>query len=318
MALRGAKCEHSQVGHPDLATVLRTGPFHAALRAAIEVRGLALQRIQVRLAEQGLHVGLTTLSYWQQGRSRPERRDSLRAVSALEGILGLPPTALTVLLGPPRPRGRGVGLPAGAFRYAELFTPVTTLDRMLADLDNPADGRLHTVSLFEDVDIGSGHNAWRRRCLQVLAAHQEADRYVTIFHADPGAEVGQIEITARANCRVGRVGRDHDSRLIVAELLFDRMLRVGDTAIIDYEFVDHSGVACHEYHRGVRFPTRQFVLQVRFDGGALPVRCYRYTRRHVSGPETSREELTLSGHHTVHVVEPDIRPGIVGIRWDWS
>jgi hypothetical protein len=304
--------------HEDIATVLRTGPFHLALRAAIEMRGLALQRIQARLAEQGLNVGVTTLSYWQQGRRRPERRDSLRAVTALEEILGLPPAALTVLLGPPRPRGRGVGLPAGARRYAELIDPAAALDRMLADLDSPADGRLHTLSLFEEVEIGPQRDAHRRRCLHVVSAHQEVDRYVTIYHADPGARADLIELRALANCRVGRVRRDVDTGLVVGELLFDRVLRIGDTVVIEYEFVDGSGAECFEYHRGVRFPTRQFVLQVRFDPRALPVRCYRYRQRHIAGPESSREELTLSGYHTVHFVEPDAQPGVTGIRWDWS
>jgi hypothetical protein len=302
----------------DLATVLRTGPFHLALRAAIDARGLALQRIQARLAEQGLNVGVTTLSYWQQGRRRPERRDSLRAVAALEEILGLPPAALTVLLGPRRPRGPGVGLPPGARRYAELIDPAEALDRMIAGLDNPADGRLHTLSLFEQLEVGAKRDAWRRRCLHVVSAHQEVDRYVTIYHADPGARVDLIDVRAVANCRAGRVRRDLASGLVVAELLFDRVLRIGDTAIIEYEIVDESGARCAEYHRGVRFPTRQFVLQVRFHADALPVRCYWYRQRHIAGPETFREELTLSGYRTVHIVEPDVQPGIVGIRWDWD
>src|SRR5690242_20344546 len=108
----------------ELSVLLRTGPSHLALRAAIDARGLALQRIQHRLAEQGVSVGVATLSYWQSGRRRPE---SLPAVQALEGILGLPSGALTTLLGP-----RGV--PAGGRRYADLMFSGDEIERMVAEL----------------------------------------------------------------------------------------------------------------------------------------------------------------------------------------
>ncbi|MGY0233549.1 hypothetical protein [Longispora urticae] len=306
------------MGRDDLTAVLRSGPFHLALRAAIEARGLALQRIQFRLAEQGLHVGVATLSYWQQGRRRPERQDSLRAVTALEEILGLPPAALTVLLGPPRPRGRGVGLPPGARRYAELISPVSALDRMLAELDSPADGRLHTVSLFEDIDIGADRSGLRRRCLHVVKAHQEVDRYVTIFQGDEGCDPFLIEVVPLANCRLGRTRRDVASGIVVAELLFDRTLRIDETHILEYEYRDASGVECRDYHRGVRFPTGQLTVQVRFAPEVMPVRCYRYNQRYLNGPDIERTELTVTGHRTIHLIATEVPPGIVGIRWDWE
>lgn len=58
----------------ELAQVLHTGPFHLALRTAFSVRGLPLQRVQHHLAHRGVKVGVTSLSYWQQGpgaRSAP-------------------------------------------------------------------------------------------------------------------------------------------------------------------------------------------------------------------------------------------------------
>ncbi|XVQ83159.1 hypothetical protein ACQP2K_30595 [Microbispora siamensis] len=99
----------------DLRAALRDGPFHVALRAAVEARGLTLEdRLRHRLEERGLRVGTTSLSYWQQGLRRPERAESLRAVRALEEILALPPRSLTDLLGPPMPRGRGGDGPGDA------------------------------------------------------------------------------------------------------------------------------------------------------------------------------------------------------------
>src|ERR1043165_877089 len=90
--------------HP-LAEVLRHGPFHVALRAAIDARGLGLDRLQHRLAERGLRVSTTSLSYWQHGRTQPEKPNSIAAVGVLEEILGVPANALVSLLGPRRARG---------------------------------------------------------------------------------------------------------------------------------------------------------------------------------------------------------------------
>jgi hypothetical protein len=61
------------------------------------------------------------------------------------------------------------------------------------------------------------------------------------------------------------------------------------------------------------------VLQVRFDEAALPVRCRRFTQASAGAPRGGRSDLTLSGRHrTVHLVEQGVRPGILGIDWDWA
>ncbi|MBB4688093.1 transcriptional regulator [Amycolatopsis jiangsuensis] len=91
---------------PGLERLLETGPFAEALRAAIRARGLGLERIRYRLRDRGTSLSLATLSHWQSGRCRPERRDSLLALRNLEDILGVPDGALRRLVGPPRSRGR--------------------------------------------------------------------------------------------------------------------------------------------------------------------------------------------------------------------
>ena len=89
--------QHADVA-AELETVLQGGPFHVALRAAIAARGLPLQRVQHHLFRYGVKVGVTSLSYWQQGARRPQRPESLRAVRALEEILRLPEESLIRLL----------------------------------------------------------------------------------------------------------------------------------------------------------------------------------------------------------------------------
>ncbi|WP_199431287.1 transcriptional regulator [Qaidamihabitans albus] len=98
-------------GAPGLESLLATGPFAEALRAAIRRRGLGLERIQYRLRACGVPVSLATLSHWQSGRCRPERPESLAALRCLEEVLGVPRGSLVRLL-PRRERAYGYRHPA--------------------------------------------------------------------------------------------------------------------------------------------------------------------------------------------------------------
>src|SRR2546423_6694910 len=83
-----------------------TGRFPRALRSAIQASGLSLNRIQYRLRERGCGVSSATLSYWQSGRRRPTRHESVLVVSTLEEVLRVPTGTLTALLDPPGVRRR--------------------------------------------------------------------------------------------------------------------------------------------------------------------------------------------------------------------
>ncbi|MET7800680.1 hypothetical protein [Streptomyces decoyicus] len=303
---------------PDLAQLLRTGPFHLALRSALTERGLALTRVQHKLAQRGVTIGVTSLSYWQQGARRPQRPESLRAVRALEEVLELPAYSLHRLLGPEgltpeaeRPAARS---------YRSLMAPATALRQLFAELEAPADGGLHTVGHHERVRIGPERRLLARESLQVVRAHRDGvDRYVAIHRGDPGCDPSRVRVRAAENCRLGRVRGHAEAGMVVAELLFDARLRAGDTHVFGYAFEDGSGGPSTEYLRGFSFAGGQYVLQVRFDEAALPVRCCRFAQTSAGAPRSGRQELTLSGRHrAVHLVEQGVRPGILGIAWDWG
>ncbi|MDF3293485.1 hypothetical protein P3G67_30590 [Streptomyces sp. RB6PN23] len=297
----------------DLAEALRTGPFPVALRTALAARGLALNRVQHRLAQRGIRVGVTSLSYWQRGIRRPDRPESLRAVTALEEVLELPAHALTRLLGP-RTAEQPVARP-----YRTVLAPASALEALLAGLEAPADGGLHTVVHYERVHIGAHRELLFRDSHHVVRAHRDGvDRYLTIHQGDPGCDVERIRVTAVDNCRVGRVRRHADSGVVVAELLFDARLRTGDTAVLGYRFEDGTGAPSDEYVRGFTYGGGDYVLQIAFAREALPVRCRRFTRASPGAARTGLVELTLNAHRTVHLVEPEVRAGVLGITWDWD
>jgi hypothetical protein len=302
-----------------VATALRTGPFDLALRAAIESRGLTLDRLRTRLAQDGLRVAVTTLSYWQRGLRRPERPESLRVVSALEGILGLPPHSLTVLLGPRRPRGAAVRSARWPHPYAEIMRLPGDLTALLAELDSPAAGKLQVVSEYNCVTVGPGREMTSLGVRLVVRSHHDGvDRALVIYDGEPGEDMERAEITAGDSCRLGRLRRDPIAGAVAAELLFDRTIRLGETHLFSYGVRTNTDRERTEYVGAFRFPAGQYVLRVRFDPAALPVQVHRFTARFAGGEESETAELTLDADHAVHLVETALPPGTAGIRWAWS
>lgn len=305
-------------GTAELSRLLRGGPFHLALRAALAARGLPLHRVQHRLAARGIKVGVTSLSYWQQGARRPRHPESLRAVTALEQILELPDGALVRLLDLPGP-GPRPARPA-ARPYRALFSMGGTVEQLLDGMELPADGGLHSLTHHERVRIGPGGEMRTRESQQIVRAHRDGvDRYLAVHHGDPGCDASRIEVTAYENCRTGRVRRHREAAVVVAELLFDARLRRGDTYVFGYGIEDGTGARSGEYVRGFSYAGGQYMLQVRFDEAALPVRCRRFARTGPQAPRTGLADLTPSGRHrAVHLVEQSVRRGILGIAWDWD
>ncbi|SHI27963.1 hypothetical protein [Streptomyces sp. 3214.6] len=305
----------------ELQTALRGGPFHVALRAAIAARGLPLQRVQHHLSRYGVKVGVTSLSYWQQGARRPQRPESLRAVRALEEILHLPEESLIRLLAEPDGGGGTAGAGQSAGRtYRSLLEASGILERLLGELECPVDGGLHTLGHHERVRIGARRELLGRESQHIVRAHRDGvDRFVAVHHGDPGCTPERMTVHALENCRAGRVRRHHDTGVLVAELLFDTRLRAGDTFLFRYGVEDGTAGASREYVRGFGSAGGQYALQIRFDEHALPVRCHRFTQHSAAAPRSGRQELPFSGRHrSVHLVEPRVRSGMVGIGWDWD
>lgn len=311
--------QHADVATAELDSALRGGPFHVALRAAIAARGLPLQRVQHHLSRHGVRVGVTSLSYWQQGARRPQRPESLRAVRALEEILQLPEESLIRLLAEAEedsPERR----PA-ARSYRALLEASGVLDRLLAELDQPSpDSGVHILGHHELIRVGTHRELAGRESHHIVRAHRDGvDRFVAVHYGDPGCAPARMTVHALENCRTGRVRTHHDTGLLVTEVLFDTRLRAGDTHLFRYGVEDGTAGVSREYVRGFGSAGGQYALQVRFDAAALPVRCHRFTQHSPAAPRGGRQELALSGrHHSVHLVEPRARTGMLGIGWDWE
>lgn len=302
----------------ELAEVLQKGPFSRALHLAIEASGLSLDRIQYRLAQRGVKVSLTTLSYWRHGRSRPERPDSLRGVHILEEVLRLPANSLMSLLGPRRPRGRWLSHTPGSLDTERLWESPDGLTKLLERLEVPSTAQLTRLSVHDTYLLGADRSEKSLRVREVVRAEvDKVSRHFLYYRGDDPDRPAPL-ITSTRYCRLGRVRFDPDSNFMVAELVLDRVLSAGDTTIMEFELECQSTTPAHFYDRRFRTPARDYVLQVHFDPSMVPARCFRYHRQLANAPEQDVQELWVGASNTAHFVSLDVSPGIYGVRWDWD
>lgn len=291
--------------------------FAEALAKAVAASGLSLERIQHHLELRGVQVSLSTLSYWRRGRSRPERPESLQAVAALEEILKLAPGTLTGSLGDKRPRGRWVERAAaleGIWQAAAI-----DLGRAIAEVDRLVPSPAKYVSVRDLTVIGPDRREVEMRTTSVIEAFEDGvDRFLVAKTADE-TDRSPGEIFAGKSCRVGRVRRDDEHKLLVAEIILDRVLRAGETALVDLRYATDSSADSTVAERTFVRPLRDYVLEVEFHPDAVPVRCHGFSRSAPDAPDVDTGELWIGTTATTHLVVHEAQAGFVhGIRWEWE
>ena len=299
---------------------LQAGSFDSALREAVRARGLTLDRLRSHLARRGISVGLSSLSDWQHGRSRPGSPKSLQAVNALEEILGLHRNTLIGLLAkaqPPdtwnRARSRSVvkrGLDESKSPFAELLRDFAGA---------PADDGLDIVTRHQIVKVDTQRRSAGVLTRSVVRAKRDGvDRYLVRFTGDPGCDLSRVSFSDMENCRLGRIRRHPTEPVLVAEMLFDEVLSAGETWVYQYRIADPSGGAtCEEFGHGFVRPESQYILEIRFDPHVLPTDVHAYTRPTLNAPRRRTGTLSLNRHHGVHLVASDVCAGLIGIAWSW-
>jgi hypothetical protein len=144
------------------------------------------------------------------------------------------------------------------------------------------------------------------------------DRQIVVHQGEPGCDITLITPCGLTGCRTGRVARDADAGALLGELLLDRTLNVGDTAVVHYEIVDRNGLPSTQYYRFHEWPGTHHVLEIQFDRDAMPVRVDEFRRPHSNSPDTVHRELMMTPDGRVHVLAPSTDRGIIGITWEWD
>ena len=301
--------------------------FAGALRQAIQSSGLTLERIRHRLGRRGLTVSVATLSYWQRGRSRPRSRT---VVVALEEILQVPSGSLTELLddpahavapvrGPAVRGGGGAGQPNAGERgrgVRDLWPDPERYACLVGQLDRSGDHRLERLSIHDVFRLDEARRSWTLSVRTVLrAAGDDIDRVVCVHQTGAGAggdPAGPVDVRY---CRPGRIRAE--GGLVAFELVFDRVLSTGDTAVVEYELGPVGQPAPDGYDRRFSHPVHDYVALVQFDGDRLPARCYGFTAESSTSPRRRLGELWIGTSGSANLAVGAVRRGIVGIEWEW-
>ncbi|MEC3979958.1 hypothetical protein [Amycolatopsis sp. H20-H5] len=289
--------------------------FASALHGAILARGLTLERLVHRLAERGFTLSTATLSYWSRGRSRPERPESLAALSALEEILEVPGDSLRGrLVGRVR---RGRAGPGHAVPLTELWgTAAEDVDDMIAQVGLPPEHR-RVLSFHERYELdANGTELFCRVIIVLEATSGNADQMMLVFRDDAGGS-SLPSIIPVNGVRLGRVGRDESTHVLVAQLWFEQSLVKGERTVAEYELeFGPGGKRSLMCERRFTAPIRQYVLEIGFDPAAVPVR-FRAADEPADAEHTDRP-LSADGTNTVRQIWLDRPPGIYRIDWEWD
>ncbi|NUR26496.1 MAG: hypothetical protein HOV83_11725 [Catenulispora sp.] len=206
--------------------------FAAVFDSAVADSGLTLERLQDRLAAEGVRISLATLSYWRRGRSLPEREQSLVAVRQLERILVLKPGAPTNVIGPKASRGRWTGRPPGTLERRRLWPAARAL---FTEFDAPPDGQVPFWSVHDQLVLdAAGQERLLRVRMTAEAVASGVSRILVYYQSDSPAHPVPRHIDVRF-CRLGLVRTDSASGLTVAELLLDHRLAQGEVAAVEYD-----------------------------------------------------------------------------------
>ncbi|MEU4804558.1 hypothetical protein [Actinosynnema sp. NPDC023587] len=301
---------------PGPEQVLSQEKFADALRAAIVRRDLTLDRIRARLADRGVEISLATLSYWQQGRSRPERPKSLRALHELEVILDLPENTLFDVLEPRRPRGRWLGDSGLSFAalYGEDSPARTVLGEEFAN-PNPD---VAVLSTTEQCFVDARRSLRGITTRQVLrGVNNGCDRFLVVHGVDEG-DVMPHDLVVRGGTLAG-LRADDEAGYVAADIHLGRALAKNETAVVEYDWrMGESDVPSHHHERLMRTATSSYLLQVFFDRVSVPARCYEYRRAKAGAPTENRRRLPIDPERSVHSFQAKPRPGVHGISWDWA
>lgn len=286
--------------------------FAPSLRNAIAARGLALERIRYYLGLRGHDISVATLSYWQSGRSRPERATSLAALGSLEEILEVPRGSLTTRLPPPRRRFPRRPEP-DADRLEVIIDAASHVDAMIDELGLSWTKGVNRLSAHDYIELRVDRTKARHKVTELLQASEDGVDRIAIAQVEDEFG-GQPYVIPGRNCRLGRVLQSETDATAVTELILERPLRAGESMVVEYYNMAIGETGPFTWWiRGCLQVTRELHMEVRFDPGDIPLTAEELSQ---VGDMEQRTPIVLMGNQ-ISLLRLSFGPGAAGLRWAW-
>jgi hypothetical protein len=303
-----------------LGDALRYGPFHRALREAIEFRGLSLTRITAHLDRLGVKIGQSTLSYWQRGLRHPEVPRSIDTVRALETVLRLPADSLVVLIGPRQRAGKPDEVVP---KFTEVSRVWEDAPALLAEFDGGPETKtnsdLRIDAVHDYIQLGP-HREQRTQTTRfvVTALRSGPDRIFATHGGDEGCLIDRAELTTAEGCRLGRVRRQPASGVMAMEFLFDRRLAEGETHVFCFTINDGSGGQSPGVQRTFLRGVGTYLVQLAFHRRAMPSRCIRQFRAREGSEPVGSENVVCGLGRVASGYFTNLPAGLAEIFIEWA
>ncbi|MDO5534654.1 MAG: hypothetical protein Q4F65_08390 [Propionibacteriaceae bacterium] len=290
-----------------------TTQFADVLTAAIQARGLSLERLRARLEAGGVPVSIATLSYWQSGRSLPTRARSYHTLVELEKILNLEPGHLT----------RHTHTADGRTRR-ELFewqrvVPLGELStQIIADLGIDMQGQLTRVTVQDllEVDADRAETSIEVRVVW-RAERQGLHRWAVVNEADTADSEQAIE--PLFGCSLGEVVEVPERNLLVAEMVAPRPLQRGELFTCAYRLSFGTGQdESFRLLRAISDPVKALSLAVRFAPSSLPTRVHAGIQAEMEDDQPTTTIPVPLARNEAQFVWTDAKPGVYSLHWDWD
>ena len=292
----------------------REASFAEVLTAAVQARGLSLERIRTRLETAGVPVSIATLSYWQSGRSLPTRARSYHTLVELESILDLDAGHLTSHTHTSHGRTRRELFPW------QTVIPVRELaTQIIGDLGIEVQGRLARVTMFDHLTIRADRSEDTQES-QVLwrAERNGLHRWPLVLLQDADAPGPLPAIEPLFGCRLGEVIEVPERHLVVAEMIALQPMQRGDhfTSAHRISFPPTS-LPSFRMTRAASDHLRSASLCVTFDERTLP-RSIRGGFSAAMDAEPEEHFAVELADHEAQLVRTDAGPGVYSLFWEWD
>lgn len=298
----------------DSVEVLPPASFAGVLSAAIQQRGLSLERIRARLEAAGVPVSIATLSYWQSGRSLPTRARSYHTLVELEKILHLDSGTLTIFT------YTTVGRRRRALFPWENVVPLSEMATEIVDgLGIDTRGQLTRVTMQEVLQIRADRSEdFQLSSVLWRAERNGQHRWPLVVEQDAEDDPAVPTIEVLCGCAIGQVIEVPERHLVVAEMRAPRPLRRGEYLLAQYRTkFARTRRASRRLACSVIDPVRALSLVAQFDERALPAKV-DYTFQKLADPEPVTVTPVDVATGEAQMTKIDTNPGIYSLEWEWD